>query len=101
MISFRTIIFQADMNYSGNIISEEAALGVVKNFQKTDLLLGTSAIKIGTIDKLEYSKETKEVTALITLKAQLNVLFTNRNVIVIPEGKRILETEIKKAIFEL
>lgn len=101
MISFRTIIFQADMNYSGNIISEEAAVNAVKSFKKMPLILGKAEVAIGSIDSLEYNKETKEVTALITLKAQLNILFNNKQSIEIPEGKRILETEIRKALFEL
>jgi hypothetical protein len=101
MISFRTIIFQADMNYGGNIISEEAVINAVKTFKKTPLILGKTEVVIGNIDNLEYNKETKQVTALITLKAQLNILFNNKQSIEIPEGKRILETEIKKALFEL
>jgi hypothetical protein len=101
MISFRTIIFQADVNYNGNIISEEAAIKAVNTFKKIPLLLGKTTVEIGSVDTLEYNKETKEVTALITLKAQLNILFNNKNSIIIPEGKRILETEIRKAIFEL
>ena len=101
MITFRTVIFQADINYSGNIISEEATLNALKTFKKMPLLLGDTLIEIGTIDYLEYNKETKEVIATMTLKAQLNILFNNKQSLVIPEGKRILETEIKKAIFEL
>lgn len=99
MLAFRTVIFQADMNYGGNIISEEATLGVIKNFKKTDLMLGESGIKIGILDKLEYNKETKEVSAVIILKAELNILFNNKKALAIPEGNRILETEIKKALF--
>lgn len=101
MIAFRTVIFQADMNYGGHIISEEATKGVVKNFKKVDLMLGDTKIKIGVLDKLEYNEKTKEVTATIILKADLNVNFNNKQAIVIPEGKRILETEITKAMFLL
>ena len=101
MISFKTIIFQADVNYSGNIITEEAVLSALKKFKKMPLVLGNTAIVVGSIDNLEYNKETKEVTATIVLKAQLNILFDNSNSLVVPEGKRILDTQIKKAIFEL
>jgi hypothetical protein len=101
MISFKTVIFQADVNYVGNIISEDAVLSALNKFKKTPLYLGNTTVVIGNIDKLEYNKETKEVTATITLKAQLNILFDNTNSLVIPEGKRIIDTEIKKAIFEL
>lgn len=101
MIAFKTIIFKADFNYAGNIISEEAVLSALKKFKKMPLILGNTTSIIGSIDNLEYNKETKEVTATIILKAQLNILFDNSNSLIIPEGKRILDTEIKKAIFEL
>jgi hypothetical protein len=101
MIAFKTVIFVADFNYNGNIITEEAVLGALKVFKKMPLFLGNTTVEVGNIDKLEYNKETKEVTATITLKAQLNILFNNKNALVVPEGKRILETEIRKALFEL
>jgi hypothetical protein len=101
MIAFKTAIFKADFNYNGNIISEEAVLNALKTFKKMPLVLGNTKAIIGVIDNLEYNKETKEVTATIILKAQLNILFNNKNALVIPEGKRILDTEIKQAIFEL
>lgn len=101
MIAFKTVIFKADFNYNGNILSEEAIVNVVSSFKKMPLILGKTEVIIGAVDKLEYNKDTKEVMATIVLKAQLNILFNNKQALEIPEGKRILETEIKKAIFEL
>ena len=101
MIAFKTVIFQANLNYDGKIFSEEAVLNAIKNFKKMPLILGNTTIVVGTIDNLEYNNETKEVTATIVLKAQLKILFNNKSELAIPEGSRILETEIRKALFEL
>ena len=99
MISFRVVVLKADFNYSGNILSEGAILDIVKNWKKMPLILGETTVEIGSLDNIEYNKETKEVSVIVTLKADLNLLFNNKQAIETLDGKRVLETEIKKAIF--
>jgi len=100
MIRFRVVLLQAEFNYNGTVITEDAAIELVNNYKPVNILINQTIPSsiIGTIDSVVYDKEVKSVIGTITIKGDITLSMSPKNTLETPEGNRVLETTITQAL---